>query len=74
MTSSRLQRISGPLLRSSDFGAFHETLLLTAVATVLFIRTQLWLTNYPQIGRHGLSACCALLHACRSVRRRGARW
>jgi hypothetical protein len=54
MTSSRLQRISGPLLRSSDFGAFHETLLLTAVATVLFIRTQLWLTNYPQIGGHGL--------------------
>ena len=54
MTSSRLQRISGPLLRSSDFGAFHETLLLTAVATVLIIRTQLWLTNYPQIGGHGL--------------------
>jgi hypothetical protein len=54
MASTRLQRISGPLLRSSDFGAFHETLLLTAVATVLCIRTQLWLTNYPQLGGHGL--------------------
>jgi hypothetical protein len=51
---SRLQRISGPLLRSSDFGSLQETLLITAVATVLIIRTQLWLTNYPQLGGHGL--------------------
>ncbi|MDW5595705.1 hypothetical protein VSS74_15250 [Conexibacter stalactiti] len=51
---SRLQRLSGPLLRSSDFGPLHETLLITAVATVLVIRTQLWLTNYPQLGGHGL--------------------
>ncbi|MDO8212111.1 hypothetical protein [Conexibacter sp. CPCC 206217] len=54
MASARLQRISGPLLRSSDFGSLQETLLVTAVATVLIIRTQLWLTNYPQIGGGGL--------------------
>jgi hypothetical protein len=53
-TPSRLQRLSGPLLRSSDFGPLHETLLITAIATVLVIRTQLWLTNYPQIGGGGL--------------------
>lgn len=52
--ANRLQRISGPLLRSSDFGSLQETLLLTSVATVLFIRTQLWLTNYPQLGGRGL--------------------
>src|SRR5919205_3484978 len=40
--------------RSSDFGSLQETLLLTGVATVLVIRTQLWLTNYPQLGGHGL--------------------
>lgn len=51
---SRLQRLSGPLLRASDFGPLHETLLITSVATVLVIRTQLWLTNYPQIGGGGL--------------------
>ena len=27
---------------------------MTGVATVLVIRTQLWLTNYPQLGGHGL--------------------
>jgi len=27
---------------------------VTAVATVLVIRTQLWLTHYPQLGGHGL--------------------
>lgn len=52
--ANRLQRISGPLLRSSDFGPLQETLLLTSVATVLIIRTQLWLTNYPQLGGRGL--------------------
>jgi hypothetical protein len=40
--------------RASDFGALHETLLLTGVATILVIRTQLWLTNYPQLGGRGL--------------------
>lgn len=52
--SSRSWRLLGPAVRSSDFGSLHETLLITAVTTVLFIRTQLWLTNYPQLGGHGL--------------------
>jgi hypothetical protein len=42
------------LPRSSDFGSLQETLVMTGVATVLVIRTQLWLTNYPQLGGHGL--------------------
>jgi hypothetical protein len=42
------------LPRGSDFGSLQETLLMTGVATVLVIRTQLWLTNYPQLGGHGL--------------------
>jgi hypothetical protein len=40
--------------RSADFGSLHETLLISAVATILVIRTQLWLTNYPQLGGRGL--------------------
>jgi hypothetical protein len=40
--------------RSADFGSLHETLLIAAVATILVIRTQLWLTNYPQLGGRGL--------------------
>jgi hypothetical protein len=40
--------------RNADFGALLETFLVTAVATILVIRTQLWLTNYPQLGGHGL--------------------
>jgi hypothetical protein len=31
-----------------------DTLLLTAITTVLLVRTQLWLTNYPQLGGRGL--------------------
>jgi hypothetical protein len=46
------QRVSLP--RVSDFGSLHETLLITGVATILVIRTQLWLTNYPQLGGRGL--------------------
>jgi len=37
-----------------EFGSLHETLLITGVATILVIRTQLWLTNYPQLGGAGL--------------------
>jgi hypothetical protein len=40
--------------RGIEFGALHETLLMTGVATILVIRTQLWLTNYPQLGGRGL--------------------
>lgn len=37
-----------------DIGRLHETLFVAAVTTVLVIRTQLWLTNYPQLGGGGL--------------------
>jgi hypothetical protein len=40
--------------RNADFGELQETFLVAAVATILVIRTQLWLTNYPQLGGHGL--------------------
>jgi hypothetical protein len=40
--------------RGADSGTLHETLLITGVTTILVIRTQLWLTNYPQLGGHGL--------------------
>jgi hypothetical protein len=31
-----------------------DTMLVCAVATILIVRTQLWLTNYPQLGGRGL--------------------
>ena len=31
-----------------------DTVLICAVATILVVRTQLWLTNYPQLGGRGL--------------------
>src|SRR5689334_19757642 len=40
--------------RNADFGSLQETFLVCAVSTILIIRTDLWLTNYPQIGGHGL--------------------
>jgi hypothetical protein len=40
--------------RNADFVSLLETFLIAAVTTVLFIRTQLWLTNYPQLGGGGL--------------------
>jgi putative intracellular protease/amidase len=49
---SRHLRFAPP--RDVEFGALHETLLITGVATILVIRTQLWLTNYPQLGGRGL--------------------
>jgi hypothetical protein len=48
------QRIRFSPPRAIDFGSLHETLLITGVATILVIRTQLWLTNYPQLGGRGL--------------------
>lgn len=48
------RKLAGPLDRSYEYVRLQETLLVTAVATILFIRTQLWLTNYPQIGGSGL--------------------
>src|SRR3954454_22954840 len=37
-----------------EFGSLHETLIIAGVTTVLVIRSELWLTNYPQLGGHGL--------------------
>ena len=47
-------RLRSALPRAADFGSLHETLLITGVTTILVIRTQLWLTNYPQLGGRGL--------------------
>jgi ABC-type multidrug transport system fused ATPase/permease subunit len=54
-----LQRLFGPRLsglptRAFDMGSLLDTVLVCAVGTILIIRTQLWLTNYPQLGGHGL--------------------
>lgn len=40
--------------RVADASSLHLAFLVSAVATVLVIRTQLWLTNYPQLGGGGL--------------------
>src|ERR1700754_4003891 len=40
--------------RNAEFGALQEKFLVTAAATILIIRTDLWLTNYPQLGGSGL--------------------
>ncbi len=40
--------------RNVDFGQLQETFLICGVTTILVIRTQLWLTNYPQLGGAGL--------------------
>jgi hypothetical protein len=50
MTWRPLQRAS----RNADLGLLHETFFICAVTTILCIRTDLWLTNYPQLGGHGL--------------------
>lgn len=38
------------LIRNYEIGPLLDVFLVTAVATILIIRTQLWLTNYPQLG------------------------
>jgi hypothetical protein len=40
--------------RNADLGMLHESFFIAAVATIVCIRTQLWLTHYPQLGGHGL--------------------
>jgi hypothetical protein len=40
--------------RNADFGWLLEAFLIAAISTILVIRTQLWLTNYPQLGGGGL--------------------
>ena len=48
----RLPRFRTP--RNAEFTSLLESFLIAAIATVLIIRTQLWLTNYPQLGGGGL--------------------
>jgi hypothetical protein len=40
--------------RNADLGMLHESFFIAAVVTIVCIRTQLWLTHYPQLGGHGL--------------------
>jgi hypothetical protein len=40
--------------RNADLGMLHESFFIAAVTTIICIRTQLWLTHYPQLGGHGL--------------------
>ncbi len=44
----------GRAARNLDLGPLHETFFVAAVVTIVCIRTELWLTNYPQLGGHGL--------------------
>jgi hypothetical protein len=41
-------------IRSIDMTRLLDTLLVCAVLTILIVRTQLYLTNYPQLGGRGL--------------------
>jgi hypothetical protein len=47
-------RMSGAGTRAFDMLTLLDTVMICAIATILLIRTQLWLTNYPQLGGHGL--------------------
>ena len=47
-------RLTPRLARDADLGALLETFFVVACTTVIVIRTQLWLTNYPQLGGGGL--------------------
>jgi hypothetical protein len=47
----RLPRLTA---RSVELGELLDTFLVCSVATILVIRLQLYLTNYPQLGGHGL--------------------
>lgn len=38
------------LPRRVDLAALLDTLLICAVLTILIVRTELYLTNYPQLG------------------------
>ena len=40
--------------RNANLAALHLTFFVAAIATELCIRTQLYLTHYPQLGGHGL--------------------
>jgi hypothetical protein len=47
----RLPRLTA---RSIEIGELLDTFLVCSVAMILVIRLQLYLTNYPQLGGHGL--------------------
>jgi hypothetical protein len=49
-----LLRFSRRTPRNADFGDLQEVFLVSGIATILVIRTQLWATNYPQLGGGGL--------------------
>ncbi len=49
-----LRRVIPQPTRDATFGALLQAFFVAGVATVLIIRTQLWLTNYPQLGGGGL--------------------
>lgn len=40
--------------RDAQIGQLQDAFLISGVAMILIIRTQLWLTNYPQLGGSGL--------------------
>ena len=40
--------------RNANLGTLHLSFFVAAIVTELCIRTQLWLTHYPQLGGHGL--------------------
>lgn len=46
----RRPRLKRPPVRNVDIGDLQDTFLVCAVATILVIRLQLWLTHYPQLG------------------------
>jgi hypothetical protein len=50
----RAPRFARRAVRHSEFGDLQEIFLVSAIATILVIRTQLWATNYPQLGGSGL--------------------
>jgi hypothetical protein len=40
--------------RAYDIGPLLDMVIICAAATILIIRSELWLTHYPQLGGHGL--------------------
>jgi hypothetical protein len=54
MHAAPVQHLRGHPTPRVEFSSLHETLITASVATVLVIRTQLWLTHCPRLGGHGL--------------------
>ena len=46
----RLGRTWGLPARSVDIGGLQDAFLISSVTTILVVRSELWLTNYPQLG------------------------